>query len=373
MLRDIRPCEFARTAYVERVKKTTPKKKRKTAMNTTPSRTDQFGARHRGQTFKYLPEDVTIVGSQQFAEWVGDTFGKHGPKVLTDPAHPAQALYDPRVEKVFEAEWLADLTALADDVRENGVEQPIGFTLGETRGGHPQVIIVYGRRRVIAAAFANQALRSQGVKTEDLVHIEGKAKRGTWEELRLMMLAENDNRKDNPPSVQAENVYRAQRRGTDLRVVANRMGKPVAYLERLLALRECAPEVIKGVDAGRIPLSSIDQIRKLPPERQAKAAAALTEGKAKSGQAATAQIRQENPDHAEPPRAPGPPTTPPKPARRRPVLEAEKRALEEKLTDPKYDGSRRVNQAALEAIRWALGEIDEPPSAWKSGPTARAS
>lgn len=338
------------------------------------SRTAQFGARSRGQTFNYLPEDLTIVGDSdgRFAAWVRDRFGDHGPKVISDSAHP---LFDPRVLKVFEADWLSRLEAMAADILTNKVEVPIGVVLGETRQGEPQVLDVYGRRRIIGVAIANEGLRSRGVRDEEeLIHLPAVVRRGTMEELRAVMIAENDNRENNPPSVQAENVYRAVvLREQPIERVANRMGRPVIYLERLLALRECEPAVIQAADDGTIPVSSvIDELRKLPPKKQIETVERLKAGGAKTGRAAADQVRQENPDHAEPPRAPGPPTTPPKPARRRPVLEAEKKALEEKLTDPKYDGVRRMNEAALKAIKWALGEIDEPPSAWKAGPAARA-
>lgn len=341
------------------------------------SRTAEYGARSRGQTFNYLPEDVTIVGSQRFADWVREQFGKHGPKVMVDEEHP---LYDPRVEKVFEPEWLEDIKALSRDVRENKVEVPIGVTLGETLKGQPQVIDVYGRRRILGVAFANQALREQGVKEQDdWIVLPAIVRRGTMDELRAVMLAENDNRKDNPPSVQAENVYRAVvLREQPIQKIANRMGKPVVYLERLLKLRECEPAAIRGVDAGVIPLESIDQIRKLPPQKQTEQAERLMAGPAKSGRTAAAQVRADNPEHAEPPRSPAPttpPEPPPPPCRRRKALVEERDALKAKLADPKQDAFRRVNEAALATILWVLAETDERPSERKGrgGAPAQAS
>ena len=340
----------------------------------SPSRTAQYGARSRGQTFNYLPEDLTIVGDSEgkFAAWVKERFGKHGPRVISDSGHP---LYDPRVLKVFDPEWLAKLEAMAKDILENKVEVPIGVSLGETAKGEPQVLDVYGRRRIVGVCIANATLREQGTKDADeLIHLPAVVRRGTMEELRAVMIAENDNRENNPPSVQMENVYRAVvLREQPIARIANRMGRPVAYVERLLTLRECAPEVVAAVDDGTVPVSSvIDELRKLPPEKQVAQIERLKSGGAKTGRAAADKVREENPDHAEPPKAKDAPATPLKPARKRAVLVAEKEALEAKLADPKYDAARRSNQAALEAIRWALGEVDEPPSSWKAGPPTTA-
>lgn len=326
-----------------------------------PGRTEVFGARSRGQTFRYLPEDLTIVGTERFAAWCREQFGAHGPRVLTDPNHAAQALFDPRLEKVFEPEWLDGLQALAADVKVNGVEQPIGFHLGELVGGSPTVFVVYGRRRVIAAALANKALREQGAEPDDLVKLEGKQKRGKWNELRLAMLAENDNRENNPPSVQAENVYQAVvQKQQDIRRVANRMGKPVAFLERLLDLRECEEAVIRAVDDGTIPLEAATDLRKLPPAKQVKQAARMAAAPAKSPRAATTQIRQENPEHAMP--------APPPAVKRRQALLEEKAAVEKRLSDPKHDAFRRSNLAVLQTLKWVLGEDAAAPSTWKGGP-----
>lgn len=332
-------------------------------MSKPPSRTEQYGARSRGQTFNYLPEDLTIVGDSEgrFAAWVKETFGKHGPKVINDSAHP---LFDPRVLKVFDPEWLEKLKALGQDVLENKVEVPIGVTLGETRKGEPQVLDVYGRRRILGGAFSNLSLRERGVTDSDeLIHLPAVVRRGTMEELRSVMIAENDNRENNPPSVQAENVYRAVvLREQPVQKIANRMGKPVLYLERLLKLRECESAVILAVDAGAIALPAIDDIRKLPSSKQVEMAERLTAGPAKSGRSAAAQVRAENPDHAEPPRAPEPTTPPAKPCRKRKDLIEERTALEAKLKDPKHDAQRRVNEAQLGVILWVLSESDERPS-----------
>lgn len=325
-----------------------------------PSRTNEHGARARGQTFAYLPEDLTIVGSERFAAWCREQFGEHGPRVLTDPNHSAMVLFDPRCDKVFEPEWLSGLEALAADVKVCGVEQPIGVHRGEVVNGSPMVLVVYGRRRVLAAAMANKIHREEGVTDPDeLVRIEAKVKRGRWEELRLCMLAENDNRENNPPSVQAENVYRAVvQKGQDVRKVANRMGKPVLYLERLLDLRECEEAVVRAVDDGSIPLEAVTDLHRLPPKKQVAQAARMAAAP-KSPRAAMKQVRAENPEHVEAPKPAAP--VPPK---KRPLIVAEAEALKKRLTDPKLDAFRRQNLAALQTLRWVLGEADAP-SSWK--------
>lgn len=332
-------------------------------------RTYEFGARSRGQTFTYFPEDLTIVGSERFAAWCREQFGEHGPQVLTDPNHPAQALFDPRCDKVFEPEWFAGLEALAADVKHHQVEQPIGVHRGETINGSPRVLVVYGRRRVIAAAMANKALRAEGVTDEDeLVRLEAKTKRGKWDELRLAMIAENDNRENNPPSVQAENVYRAVvQKGQDIRRVANRMGKSQLYLERLLDLRECEDAVVRAVDNGSIPLEAVSDLHRLPPAKQVKQVARMVAAPAKSPRAATAQVRQENPEHVEAPKAAAPAV----PMKKRAAVLAEKEAIEARLADPKHDAFRRQNMAVLQTIRWMLGEQAAAPSSWKgAAPTS---
>lgn len=335
------------------------------------NRTAQYGARSRGQTANYLPEDLTIVGDEKFAAWVTEKFGKHGPKVLVDAAHP---LYDPRVQLVFDPEWYAKLEVLARDILENKVEVPIGITIGEIKKGQPQVLDVYGRRRIIATALAIQIQLEQGVKNpEDWIHLPAVIRRGTMEELRLVMLAENDNREGNPPSVQAENVYRAVvLREQPIQKVANRMGQTVLYLERLLKMRECEQVVIRGVDSGVIHMQAIDEFRKLPPQKQIEQAERMMSADPKSGRSAAAQIRDENPDHAAPAGAPpaetasegasDPPAAPPPKPRPRKEVAEELAELEKALANPKMDAHRRLLQARLDALRWALRLSDERPS-----------
>lgn len=324
-------------------------------------RTLQLGALSRGQFFNYLPEHLTIVGDERFAAWVREKFGERGPKVLVDPAHP---LYDPRVQLVFNADWFASLEALAQDILENKVEVAIGFARGEQLHGEQQKLVVYGRRRTLATALAILKQIEQGIADPlEWRRLPSLQHRGKLRELRLKMFAENDNRENSPPSVQAENVYRAvEQDGQALQVVANRMGKPKRYLERLLDLRECDDAVIRGVDSGKIPLQAVDDLRKLPAEKQRKTAERMASGPAQAPRAATNEVRAEHPEHTVAPAPVELPAPKPPPCRKRKELEAERDALRAALLDPKQDARRFRNETALAAILWVLGETDEPPS-----------
>ncbi|MGL4257983.1 MAG: ParB/RepB/Spo0J family partition protein [Microbacterium sp.] len=195
----------------------------------------------RGNTFRVLPEDVTIVGL--------DT--KDGPE------HP---LYDERIGLPIDESMVLSIMA-------HGVLQVVKVAVYD---GVPYV--VDGRQRVRAARIANERLKAGG---EPLVSLRVEGENGrkiSDNRLLTAMVAMNEIRQTDDVLVKAGKAERMSARGMTTAEIATAFGVTPQCVRDWAKLAGLAPQVKRAVRDGRISahaaanlseLSAEEQVRKL--------------------------------------------------------------------------------------------------------------
>lgn len=204
--------------------------------------------------------------------------------IVTDPGHE---LYDERIDLPVEEDKVASVLALGvfDTVliRENGRHPPGVFPDGAT----PLVLeIIDGRQRVRWAREANRRLKAVGKPPITVpcrvVHAAGDEKIAME-----IMIASNELRTADPPSVSSAKALRMQERGATVEAIARALGKPVTETKHLLAMAGLDHASKEALDKGVLPLVDAERLASLPKaERVAlvKEAAASPEAKKKTKQ-----------------------------------------------------------------------------------------
>ncbi|AXF20520.1 hypothetical protein CUJ89_08530 [Burkholderia pyrrocinia] len=186
--------------------------------------------------------------------------------LITDPAHP---LFDRRALLPFDE-------AMVRNIRHRGVLETILVHKDPESG---DVIIVDGRRRVIAAREANRRLRDEGLPP---VMVPALPKRGKQAELAGMMVATNEHREHDSPINRAEKMQRLRDLGySDEQIAAEFRIEPPTVASSLRLL-DCTAAVRDALEADQITVSNALKLAKLPPDQQrekVKEVIAAAEGK----------------------------------------------------------------------------------------------
>lgn len=204
-----------------------------------------FPEANRQDTFKDYPEKLTII---------------------TDPAHE---LFDERALEPFKEELVADILA-------RGQLQPIVVRKnGKNENGEDVIEVIYGRRRVKAILEINRRLEASGqprmkvwwVNTTD----------SDEKEVLGKIIAENEIRFADPPSIKARKLHRYIQRGATEKEAATAFGISIAECKKLLKLMELHKDAAIAIDEGRLSLSAASKLIGLNRAEQKKLLESLTE------------------------------------------------------------------------------------------------
>lgn len=190
--------------------------------------------------------------------------------VVTDKKH---VLYDPRVDLPLEEAMLQSLD-------EQGVLQPIRVRENGEKDGRPLLEVIFGRRRTRHLCEVNRRRAERGLPPHKMpvtfVH-------GSDQEMLLLMLAENFQRKDDTPASAAWKVQTAIKLGSTPKEVAGAIGCSEARVNNLLDFLNLHKEVQDAIEAGSLPIGAVQSFASLPREEQPAALqTALAEGATKN-------------------------------------------------------------------------------------------
>ncbi|HHT8903037.1 TPA: ParB/RepB/Spo0J family partition protein [Burkholderia cenocepacia] len=188
--------------------------------------------------------------------------------LITDPAHP---LFDRRALLPYDE-------AMVRNIRHRGVLETILVHKDPETG---EVIVVDGRRRVIAAREANRRLRDAG---EAPIMVPALPKRGKQADLAGMMIATNEHREHDSPINRAEKMQRLRDLGYDDEQIAAEFRIEPPTVAASLRLLDCTAAVRDALEADQITVSHALKLAKLSPELQReKVAAVIAAAEGKEG------------------------------------------------------------------------------------------
>lgn len=179
--------------------------------------------------------------------------------LITDTAHP---LFDRRALLPYDE-------AMVRNIRHRGVLETILVHKDPETG---EVIVVDGRRRVIAAREANRRLREAG---EAPVMVPALPKRGKKSELAGMMVATNEHREHDSPINRAEKMQRLRDLGYSDEQIAAEFRIEPPTVAASLRLLDCTAAVRDALEADQITVSHALKLAKLTPEQQREKVAAV--------------------------------------------------------------------------------------------------
>jgi ParB family chromosome partitioning protein len=189
-------------------------------------------------------------------------------KLITDPAHP---LFDRRALLPFDE-------AMVRNIRHRGVLETILIHKDPETG---DVVVVDGRRRVIAAREANRRLRDEGLAP---LLMPALPKRGKPAELAGMMVATNEHREHDSPINRAEKMQKLRDLGYSDDQIAVEFRVEPPTVASSLRLLDCTFAVRDALEADQITVSHALQLAKLPPaDQRAKVASLITAADGKQG------------------------------------------------------------------------------------------
>ncbi|MBR8221277.1 ParB/RepB/Spo0J family partition protein [Burkholderia ambifaria] len=186
-------------------------------------------------------------------------FDPDGLTLIVDPNHP---LFDRRALLPYDE-------ALVRNIRHHGVLETILIHKDPETG---EVIVVDGRRRVIAAREANRRLREAG---EVPLMVPALPKRGKKSELAGMMVATNEHREHDSPINRAEKMQRLRDLGYDDEQIAAEFRIEPPTVAASLRLLDCTAAVRDALEADQITVSHALKLAKLTPEQQREKVAAV--------------------------------------------------------------------------------------------------
>lgn len=194
--------------------------------------TKSYGAVSKSDLLRMRPEDLVIV---------------------TEAGHE---LYDERANLPVSDELVASVLAIgviqAITLRENGRRDDGSLVLE----------VVAGRQRVRAAVEANRRLKALGKLP---LTVPATVRRDTSDEVIAyeVMLAENELRRQDPPSVSAAKAMRMQSAGASVEAVARALGKPVSEVRHLLAMGGLDAKSKQAIDDAVLPLHDAPKLEAL--------------------------------------------------------------------------------------------------------------
>jgi ParB family chromosome partitioning protein len=206
---------------------------------------DAYGAAGKSNVLIFDPDTLTLI---------------------TDPAHP---LFDRRALLPYDE-------AMVRNIRHRGVLETILVHKDPETG---EVIVVDGRRRVIAAREANRRLRDEGLAP---IMVPALPKRGKQAELAGMMVATNEHREHDSPINRAEKMQRLRDLGYDDEQIAAEFRVEPPTVAASLRLLDCTAAVRDALEADQITVSHALKLAKLSPDEQrekVKVLIAAAEGK----------------------------------------------------------------------------------------------
>ncbi|MDN8013560.1 ParB N-terminal domain-containing protein [Burkholderia multivorans] len=206
---------------------------------------DAYGAAGKSNVLFFDPDTLTLI---------------------TDPAHP---LFDRRALLPYDE-------ALVRNIRHRGVLETILVHKDPETG---EVVVVDGRRRVIAAREANRRLRDEGLAP---IMVPALPKRGKQAELAGMMVATNEHREHDSPINRAEKMQRLRDLGYDDEQIAAEFRVEPPTVAASLRLLDCTAAVRDALEADQINVSHALKLAKLSPDEQrekVKVLIAAAEGK----------------------------------------------------------------------------------------------
>lgn len=260
----------------------------------------------RGDIYSFDPADLVIIG-------LDTNDGKD---------HP---LFDERIR-------LAVDDAMVRNIMANGVIEPV---VGRKNGD--RVEVVAGRQRVRCAREANARLHTEGLATM-LVPVV--VRRGDDASMAGIAVSENEIRREDSFKVKAEKARRMIAYGYDEDRIAVTFGVNRATVKTWLAWDDLSSDVKRAVDSGQIAPSAAVKLAALPREDQGKAVEKVIADNGGKATARTVQDATRQKSGKQVSNAPG------------------KRTIT-KLANHK-DASGRLGADFVRALRWVLGEVDDP-------------
>lgn len=151
----------------------------------------------------------------------------------------------------------ASLNELAQSIKANGLLEPLIVREGEAEGDY---IVIAGERRRRACALA-------GLEAAACVLYQGPVDQRS---LRVVQLAENDNREDLTMLDRARAYGElVNELGASVAEVAQALGKPSSYVSKHLALLKAEGPALEAVEGGHLESpETYRQFAKLPPRQQ---------------------------------------------------------------------------------------------------------
>lgn len=187
-------------------------------------------------------------------------------ELIEDKGH---ILYDPRVHLPLDESFVESVS--------RGITTPI-----RVRRNGDKMQVVIGRQRVKAARIA----KARGVE----ILVPAWVVRGTDAELYDMIVEENEQREDTPPTMRALQAQKLLNLGRSDEEVAKRFR--VASIKNILALLDLHPDVQKAVDARTFSMTlAAVELSKLPREEQVEEMTKLVASGVK-GEVAKETLRQ---------------------------------------------------------------------------------
>jgi ParB family chromosome partitioning protein len=211
------------------------------------SRTDEYRAEARGQTFAYNPDELTLID---------------------DPSHP---LYDPSVHE-------QPPKAFVDGIIEHGVLKPICIRRnGTDKNGRAIIEVVDGRMRVKGARLANIELRKAG---KEPILVEAKLQKGMGDaEAESAMIVLNEHQRIEDVVTRAEKLKRYLAHGHSEKQARTHFGMRSRGFTQLMQVIEMSPAVREALRERKLTFEIAVKLSKLPESKQAAALAeVLAEG-----------------------------------------------------------------------------------------------
>lgn len=160
--------------------------------------------------------------------------------------------------KTFDEEYLQELAA---DFKVNGILQPV-----TARPKGKRYELVFGACRYRAAKIAGVVVPTIVRKLEDAKVLE-------------LQLIENGKRKDVHPLEEAEGYEQLHtKHGYSFDVIADKLGKPRAFVVARIKLLALVPEARKAYLAGQLTIATAIMVARIPASLQKEAVQALTPG-----------------------------------------------------------------------------------------------
>lgn len=281
------------------------------------SRTEQFGAEARGQTFVYDPDALTLI---------------------EDPSHP---LYDPSVHQ-------QPPKAFVEGIIEHGVLKPICIRRnGTDRYGRAIIEVVDGRMRVKGARLANVELRKLG---KEPILVEAKLQKGMGDaDAESAMILLNEHQRVEDLVTRAERLKRYLAHGHTEKQARVHFGMRSRGFTQLMQVIEMSEPVRAALRDKKVTFEIAVKLSALPESKQAAALeAVLAEAGGKGrGEKAKAAADKHTAGNGK------------KKERVKPVTLVTK-ALENVSCMPED----KYAEGVRDALEWALGRVDKVPPQW---------